>query len=150
MNIKNQAAVDSYAAAIENAIAQLQYKDADYSRVEAAIQKAEALNKDEYKDFLRVEAAISAVVYGKNITEQSTVDAMAAAIENAISALEKKPAPTPSEPEQPSNPSTPDKPSAEVPKTGDNNSFVLWASLLLLASGGMVGIPLYAGKRKTH
>ena len=52
--------------------------------------KANALNKDDYKDFSAVEAAINAVVRGKNITEQSEVDAMAKAIEDAIAALQYK------------------------------------------------------------
>ena len=79
---------------IEDAIAALQYKDADYTEVDAAIAKANALNKDNYKDFTGVEAAVKAVVRGKNITEQSEVDKMAKAIEDAIAALEKKPAST--------------------------------------------------------
>ena len=48
---------------------ELRYLDADYSKVDAAIAKAEALNKDEYKDFTKVEEAVNAVVRGKNITE---------------------------------------------------------------------------------
>lgn len=64
---------------------------ADYSEVDAAIAKANALNKDNYKDFSAVEAAVNAVVRDKNITEQSKVDAMAKAIEDAIAALVKKP-----------------------------------------------------------
>ena len=75
------------AQAIEDAIAALQYKDADYTKVDAAIAKANALNKDNYMDFSGVEAAVNAVVRGKNITEQSEVDAMAKAIEDAINAL---------------------------------------------------------------
>ena len=63
---------------------------ADYSAVDAAIAKANALKKDDYKDFSAVEAAVNAVVRDKNITEQSEVDAMAKAIESAIAALEKK------------------------------------------------------------
>ena len=78
------------AKAIEDAIAALEYKDADYSKVDAAIAKAEALNKNEYKDFTKVEEAVNAVVRGKNITEQTEVDAMAKAIEDAIAALEYK------------------------------------------------------------
>ena len=88
----NQANVDAMAQAIKNAIAALQYKDADYTKVDAAIAKAKALNKDNYKDFTGVEAAVNAVVRGKNITEQNEVDAMAKAIEDALAALEKKPA----------------------------------------------------------
>ena len=65
-------------------------ESADYANVDAAIAKANNLNKDDYKDFTAVEAAINAVVRGKNITEQSEVDAMAKAIEDAIAALQYK------------------------------------------------------------
>ena len=64
---------------------------ADYTAVDAAIAKANALNKDNYKDFSAVEKAIADVVRDKNITEQSKVDAMAKAIEDAIAELVKKP-----------------------------------------------------------
>jgi hypothetical protein len=67
------------------------YLPADYTKVDEAIAKANALNKDNYKDFSGVEAAVKAVVRDKNITEQSEVDAMAKAIEDAIAALEQKP-----------------------------------------------------------
>ena len=89
-NITEQSEVDAMAKAIEDAIAALQYKDANYTKVDEAIAKANALNKDDYKDFSAVEAAINAVVRGKNITEQSEVDAMAKAIEDAIAALQYK------------------------------------------------------------
>ena len=89
-NITEQGEVDAMAQAIENAITALQYKDADYTKVDEAIAKANALNKDEYKDFSAVEAAINTVVRDKNITEQGEVDAMAQAIENAITALQYK------------------------------------------------------------
>ena len=89
-NITEQSEVDAMAKAIEDAIAALQYKGADYTKVDEAIAKANALNKDDYKDFSGVEAAINAVVRGKNITEQSEVDAMAKAIEDAIAALQYK------------------------------------------------------------
>ena len=78
------------AKAIEDAIAALQYKDADYTKVDAAIAKANALNKDNYKDFSGVETAVKAVTRGKNLTEQTEVDAMAKAIEDAIAALQYK------------------------------------------------------------
>ena len=65
-------------------------ESADYANVDAAIAKANALNKDDYKDFSAVESAVNAVVRGKNITEQSEVDAMAKAIEDAIAALQYK------------------------------------------------------------
>ena len=86
-----QTEVDAMAKAIEDAVSALQYKGADYTKVDEAIAKANALNKDNYKDFSAVEAAVNAVVRDKNITEQSEVDAMAKAIEDAIAALEQKP-----------------------------------------------------------
>ena len=89
-NITEQSEVDAMAKAIEDAIAALQYKGADYTKVDEAIAKANALNKDDYKDFSAVEDAVNAVVRGKNITEQSEVDAMAKAIEDAIAALQYK------------------------------------------------------------
>ena len=82
-----QSAVVDMAKAIEDAIAALQYKGADYTKVDAAIAKANALNKDNYKNFSAVEDAVNAVVRGKNITEQDEVDAMAQAIEKAINDL---------------------------------------------------------------
>ena len=85
-----QSTVDAMAKAIQDAIAALQYKGADYTKVDAAIAKANALNKDNYKDFSAVEAAVKAVVRDKNITKQSEVDAMAKAIEDAINALVRK------------------------------------------------------------
>ena len=88
--ITEQSEVDKMAKAIEKAIEALQYKGADYTRVDAAIGKANALNKENYKDFSGVEAAVKAVVRGKNITEQSEVDKMAKAIEKAIDALQYK------------------------------------------------------------
>lgn len=87
----------------------LGYKAADYSKVDAAIEKANALNKDDYKDFSAVETAIEAVVRDKDITEQETVDGYAAAIEDAISKLEAKPT-DPTKPEEPTKPTDPTKP----------------------------------------
>ena len=88
--IAKQAEVDAMAEAIERAISGLAFKPADYTAVDAAIEKANALNENDYVDFSAVKAALEAVVRGKNITEQAEVDAMAKAIEDAIAALVKK------------------------------------------------------------
>ena len=93
-NITEQAEVDLIAENINNAVAALEYKDADYTETDKAIAKANALNPDDYKDFSAVEAAVNAVVRGKNITEQAEVDLMAENINNAVAALEKKPKPS--------------------------------------------------------
>ena len=135
-NITEQSEVDAMAKAIEDAIAALQYKDADYTKVDAAIAKANALKKDDYKDFSGVETAVKAVVRGKNITEQSEVDKMAKAIEDAIAALEKKPAST--------KPGTSDK----SPQTGDNSNFALWIALLFISGGAAIGTTVVSRKKK--
>ncbi|MDE5604754.1 MAG: hypothetical protein K2I73_04130 [Eubacterium sp.] len=92
-NITEQDIVDNYAKAINEAIASLEYKPADYAKVNEAIaniptdltvyteETVNALNK-----------AVNAVVNGKNITEQNTVDSYAQAINDAIKNLEYKPA----------------------------------------------------------
>ena len=135
-NLTEQTEVDAMAKAIEDAIAALQYKDADYTKVDAAIAKANALNKDNYKDFTAVEAAVKAVVRGKNITEQSEVDKMAKAIEDAIAALEKKPAST--------KPGTSDK----SPQTGDTSNLALWIALLFISGGAAIGTTVVSRKKK--
>ena len=131
-----QTEVDAMAKAIEDAIAALQYKDADYTKVDAAIAKANALNKDNYKDFTGVEAAVNAVTRGKNITEQSEVDKMAKAIEDAIAALEKKPAST--------KLGTSDK----SPLTGNTSNLALWISLLLASGGATLATTVASRKKK--
>lgn len=92
--IAHQSEVDAMAQAIRDAVKNLVLKGADYTAVDAAITKANALNKDDYTNFAAVQAAIDAVDRTKDITQQSEVDAMAADIQRALAALEKKPAPT--------------------------------------------------------
>ena len=120
------------------------YLPADYTKVDAAIAKANALNKNEYKDFTAVEAAVKAVVRDKNITEQSEVDAMAKAIEDAIAALEKKPASTKEKKPASTKPGTTD----ELPKAGDRNSLALWIALLFVSGGTAILTTVYGGKKK--
>lgn len=131
-----QTEVDAMAKAIEDAISALQYKGADYTKVDAAIAKANALNKNDYKDFSGVEAAVKAVVRGKNITEQSEVDKMAKTIEDAIAALEKKPAST--------KPGTSDK----SPQTGDTSNLALWIALLFISGGTAIDTTVVSRKKK--
>ena len=127
-NITEQAEVDAMAKAIEDAISALVYKEADYSKVDEAIAKAEALNKDDYKDFSGVEAAINAVVRGKDITEQDKVDDMAKAIEDAIANLEHV--------------------SSTSPETGDSSNMAIWFVLLFVSGAALFGATAYSRKKK--
>ena len=132
----NQADVNAMAKAIEDAIAALAYKDADYTRVDEAIAKANALKKDDYKDFTAVENAVKAVVRGKNITEQAEVDQMAKAIEDAIAALEKKTA------------STESGKSDNSSQTGDTSNLALLLLLLFISGSAAIATTVVSRKKK--
>ena len=73
---------------INNASNGLTLRDADYSRVEAAIGSIPA-NTDGYTaaSLEKLTKAVEAVVYDLDITHQAEVDAMAQAIEEAVAAL---------------------------------------------------------------
>ena len=86
-----QAEVDAMAKAINEAVAKLVYKPADYSKVDetlAIIPEDLSVYTDESVAVLR--QAVAGVVRGKNITEQAAVDAMAEAINSAVANLEFK------------------------------------------------------------
>ena len=176
-NITKQSEVDAMAKAIEDAIAALQYKDADYTKVDAAIAKANALNKDNYKDFSAVEAAVNAVARGKNITQQAEVDAMAKAIEDAIAALQYKdadkttpapaatatpapaatatPAPAATATPAPAATATPAPaatatPQYTIPQTGDTSNPALLVVLMLVSGSAAIGTAVVASKKKRN
>ena len=147
-NITEQTEVDAMAKAIEDAIIALHYKDADYTIVDAAIARANALNKNDYKDFSGVECAIRAVARGKNITQQAEVDAMAKAIEDALAALQYKDAnkttqPTPA-------PAATATPQYTIPQTGDTSNPALLVVLMLVSGSAAIGTAVVASKRKNN
>lgn len=166
--LSEQAEVDAMAQAIEDAIAALEYKEADYTKVDEAIAKENALNRDEYKDFTAVDNAVKAVVRGKNITEQAEVDAMAKAIEDAMTALEKKAADHGKTDETTGKADetigkkdestgkvndlkkpVKNKPSTvSSPKTGDTVNIALWITLLVVGSGAAVGTTIVKRRKK--
>lgn len=174
-NITEQSEVDAMAKTIGDAITALQYKDADYTKVEAALAKANALKKDDYKDFSAVESAVNAVVRGKNITEQDVVDAMAKAIEDALAALQYKdadkttpapaatatpapaataiPAPATTATPAPAATATPAPaatatPQYTIPQTGDTSNPALLVVLMLVSGSAAIGTAVVASKRK--
>lgn len=146
----------------------LTYKPADYTAVDAAIDKAGALNRDDYTDFSAVDTAINAVDRSKNITQQADVDAMAKAIETALAALVVKPTATPTPTEAPTPaPAAPaataqptaaptatpapvvtatPQPPVTIPQTGDSmNVMLLFA--LTLCSGAALGLAAHKKNR---
>ena len=166
-NITEQSEVNAMAKAIEDAIAALQYKDADYTKVDAALAKANALKKNDYKDFSAVENAVNAVARGKNITEQGEVDAMAKAIEDALSALQYKdadkttpapaatatPAPAATATPAPAATATPAPtatatPQHTIPQTGDTSNPALLVVLMLVSGSAAIGTAVVGSKKK--
>ena len=88
---QKQVTVDSYADAINKAISELKYKDADYTKVnevKAKVPSDLSVYTDETVKTLK--DALALVEEGKNITEQTTVDGYADAINKAIEGLVKK------------------------------------------------------------
>ena len=67
-------------------------EDADYTAVNAAKEKAAGVDRSKYTDesLKALDDAVAAVVEGLKKSEQSRVDAMAAAINNAYAALVEK------------------------------------------------------------
>ena len=174
-NITDQSEVDAMEQAIKTALSALQYKDADYTKVDAALAKANALKKDDYKDFSAVETAVNAVARGKNITEQGEVDAMAKAIEDAIAALQYKdadkttPAPAATATPAPAAPATPAPaapatpapaatatpapaatatPQHTIPQTGDTSNPALLVVLMLVSGSAAIGTAVVGSKKK--
>ncbi len=117
-------------------------KAADYSKVDSAIEKANKLDRNQYTNFEYVDKAINSVIRGKDITEQSTVDSYADAIENAINALVKVSNPSVNgdtgnsivKPDISNHDSAKKSPTLPIfPKTGDNTDIELWALIILIA-----------------
>ncbi|MGN1182738.1 MAG: discoidin domain-containing protein, partial [Faecalibacillus sp.] len=67
---QSQEQIDQMVLSLDQLICSLQLKEADYTKVDEAIKKANALNKDDYKDFSTVEKAIANVQRGLDITKQ--------------------------------------------------------------------------------
>ena len=145
-NITQQAEVDAMAKAIEDALSALQYKDADYTKVDAAIAKANALKKNDYKDFSGVECAIRAVARGKNITQQAEVDAMAKAIEDALAALQYKDTNKTAQPTP--VPAATTTTQYTIPQTGDTSNPALLVVLMLVSGSAAIGTAVVASKKK--
>lgn len=91
LDITKQEIVNGYAEAIETAVSNLVLKDADYSLVDQAIASIPAdLSKYTDASVEKVKLAVAAVKRGLKADRQAEVNAMAAAIAQAVAALEEK------------------------------------------------------------
>ena len=96
LDITKQAEVDAMAKAIEDAIGNLQKKAADYTALEAAIARKDALNANDWTaetwaDVVDAYTAATGIAKDLTIDDQATIDAAAKALNDAIDALEEAP-----------------------------------------------------------
>lgn len=121
----------------------VQYKEADYSKVNELVAKANSIDKTKYtaESVKVLEDLINSIDYNKTVLEQDYVDGLAISLQNAIDGLVEKT-------EEPTNPEDPDtdlpdfpevnlpdkdvKDEVSNPKTVDNISY---AYIALLISG---------------
>ena len=139
-NLTQQSDVDKMAKDINDAVAALVYKSADYTELDKAEKAAKALNKDDYEDFSAVEKALAAIDRTKNITEQADVDAMVKAINDAVANLVKK-APASSQPDSSTADSKTDsssKAASNASNTNPSTGVAGGAFALALLSGAAV------------
>ena len=160
-----QSKVDAMAAAIEKALNELvekpvvePEKDADYTAVNAALEKAGKIDRSKYtKESLKaLDDAVAAVEKGLKESKQDKVDAMAAAINKAYAELIEKPATDNDKKDDSkkdnskkdnSKKNNSDKKSGAV-KTGDATPLILWGTATILAAGASVTVILRRRKRR--
>lgn len=94
LDITYQSKVNAFASSIDLAISALIAKAADYSDVEAAIQRANSINRDFFtaESLADIDEAVAAVDYSLTYANQQTVATYAAAINNAVDNLVYLPA----------------------------------------------------------
>lgn len=92
LTVSEQAIVDAQTKAIEDALAALVLKDADYTAYNAAVEKANALDRSLYADTTELDRLLSEDISGLTILEQDIVNTQTRAIEDALNSLVFKPA----------------------------------------------------------
>ena len=92
--INEQITVNGYATAIEEAIKNLELESADYSKVEKAIEDAEAIDPSIYTEdsYNAIWAVVDNIDWNLYAKDQDVVDSYVTAINNAIANLEELPA----------------------------------------------------------
>ena len=92
LTIDKQTQVEEVANAIERAVSELEYKEADYSSVESAKAKAEGIDRNLYtpESLAKLDESLLKIDYSLTIDKQTQVEEIANAIEKAILELEYK------------------------------------------------------------
>lgn len=87
LTLKDQSVVDAQTKVIEEALTALEFKDADYSAYNAAVEKAQALDKSLYADTTELDKLLAEDISGLTILNQDIVDEQTKAIEDALKNL---------------------------------------------------------------
>lgn len=120
MNVVEQGIINSYAADINKAIDELVYKDADYSKVDAALSKLPSdMSLYTNDSIAALDAAVNAIMRNKNISEQLEVDMYATNILIEIDNLKRK--------------------DTQTPNTSDNTNMNI-IIIMFITSLGIVGV----------
>ena len=153
------------AAAIEKALNELvekpvdeQEKDADYTAVNAAIEKANKIDRSKYTEesLKALDDAVAAVEKDLKESKQDKVDAMAEAINKAYAELVEKSA-TDNDKKNDSKKDDSKKDDSKkndsdkkpgAVKTGDATPLILWGAATILAAGAGVTVILRRRKRR--
>lgn len=88
-NDLTQAQVDEWTQAIAAALLSLEYLPADFTAVSEALQTAKAVDRSLYTadSLLLLDSLVLSVDYNANITQQATIDALAADIISSVASL---------------------------------------------------------------
>ena len=152
--------VDAMAAAIEKALNELvekpvdeQEKDADYTAVNAAIEKANKIDRSKYTEesLKALDDAVAAVEKDLKESKQDKVDAMAEAINKAYAELVEKSATDNDKKNDSKKDDSKKNDSDKKPgavKTGDATPLILWGAATILAAGAGVTVILRRRKRR--
>ena len=146
-NITEQGQVNNMAAAIEESVAALAYRDADYSAVDAALARVPAdLSGYTQESVAALQAAIAGVQPGLKIGDQKRVDAMAKAIDEAVGGLKSASVAGAETPAGPGGSNPPQEPGADTPQTGAFAPAPLW-TLAVWTAGSICAITLLRRKK---
>ena len=128
-------------------------KDADYTAVNAAMEKANKIDRSKYTEesLKALDDAISAVEKGLKESKQDKVDAMAEAINKAYAELVEKSATDNDKKNDSKKDDSKKNDSDKKPgavKTGDATPLILWGAATILAAGAGVTVILRRRKRR--
>lgn len=87
-----QSAIDEMTTEVEAALTSMKIEWSDYSAVDEAVARANAIDRDLYTDesFARVDAAVNSVVRYCDVADKALIDEYVASIDSAIVSLEEK------------------------------------------------------------